>query len=95
MSSPRINMNLENQISVNKISKKISLNKTYWMVEGSPGIVTAIMEFIVKKEMSSSWFHNSWIRKHRKMFKGVVRTKLILPPSKYYETDLSIPYTFN
>ncbi len=29
MSSPNSNMNLDNQISVNKISKKISLYKTY------------------------------------------------------------------
>jgi hypothetical protein len=36
------------------MSKKISLNKTYWMVEGMPGIVMAIMELIVKNEMSSS-----------------------------------------
>jgi hypothetical protein len=36
------------------MSKKISLNITYWIAEGIPGIVMAIMAFIVKKEMSSS-----------------------------------------
>jgi hypothetical protein len=53
-SSPIFNINKGSHISVNKMSKKISLNKTYWMVEGRPGIVMAIMELIVKDEMSSS-----------------------------------------
>jgi hypothetical protein len=52
------------------------------MVEGRPGMVTAIMEFIVKKEMSSSWFHINWIRQQRKMFKGVLLKKYILPSSR-------------
>jgi len=52
------------------------------MADGMPGIVMAIMAFVVKKEMSSSWFQINWIRQQRKMFKGVLFTKFILPPSK-------------
>jgi hypothetical protein len=57
------------------------------MAEGRPGMVTAIMEFIVRKEMSSSWFQINWIRQQRKMFKGVLFVKFILPPCKLDETD--------
>jgi hypothetical protein len=65
------------------------------MIEGMPGIVMAIMEFIVKKDMSSSWFQINWIRQQRKMFNGVLFTKFILPPLKNDDTDFSIPFSLS
>jgi hypothetical protein len=51
------------------------------MVEGKPGTDRDIIEFIVRKEMSSMWIHINWTRKQNITLMGMLfSAKTILPP---------------
>jgi hypothetical protein len=59
------------------------------MLEGIPGIEIAIIELIVKKDKSSSWIHNNYIRKLASIFQKMLSEKEILPPLTAFEKDYS------
>ena len=52
---------------------------TAWIIEGIPGKVIAINEFIGKKEISNILIHNIWIIKPIKIFTGIFYVKVIRP----------------
>ena len=68
----------------------MNLTITDWIIEGSPGIEIAIIEFIGKKDISYIWIHTNWIANPIIKFPGVFFVKGILPPWINLMTFISI-----
>ena len=61
-----------------------------WIIEGTPGIEIAIIEFIGKKDISYILIQTIWIENPIIKFTGVFFVKAILPPWIHELTFFSI-----